>query len=141
DKDYFRMHPIEPTWAMIFDPKIVHYKITMENDPIDAVEFAAFYLYGMIAHLNPEQIQEVRQLLIQQRPWVAAYASFRGDYFLATKNVSLVVASTSYILRTQKLFDFVGFVLPKEGTFISIENFCIPKPSQKEDLTYSFINY
>jgi spermidine/putrescine transport system substrate-binding protein len=141
DKDYFDLHPTEPSWAMIFDPKIVNYKITMNNDPIEAIEFASFYLYGMTDHLNPDQAEEVRQLLIQQRPWVAAYASFRGDYFLATKNVAVVVASTSYILRTQKLFDFVGFVIPKEGSFITIENICIPKPSQKEDLTFRFINY
>ena len=141
DKTYFDAHPTQPSWGMIFDPKIVNYKITMNNDPIEAVAFASFYLYGDIDHLNPAQAQEVRQLLIQQRPWVAAYASFRGDYFLATKNVTVVVASTSYILRTKKLFDFVGFVIPKEGSFITIENICIPKPSQKQDLVFRFINY
>ncbi len=46
DKDYFREHPTPPSWAMIFDPKVMNYKITMNNDPIEAVEFAAFYLYG-----------------------------------------------------------------------------------------------
>jgi len=141
DKDYFNVHPTEPSWGMIFDPKIVHYKIAMNNDPIEAVEFAAFYLYGNTHCLSPDQVEAVRQLLIQQRPWVTAYASFRGDYFLATKNVAVVIASTSYILRTKKLFNFVGFVIPKEGTFLTIENICIPKPSQKEDLVFRFINY
>jgi spermidine/putrescine transport system substrate-binding protein len=147
DKDYFQMHPTQPSWGMIFDPQVVHYKITMNNDPIEVVEFASFYLYGMAdeaiasGHLDPDQVQAIRHLLIQQRPWVAAYASFRGDYFLATKNVALVVASTSYILRAQKLFNFIGFVIPKEGSFITIENFCIPKPSQKEELVFRFINY
>lgn len=141
DNDYFAIHPPEPSWAMIFDPNVVNYKITMVNDPIEAVEFASFYLYGITDQLSASQVDAIRQLLIQQRPWVAAYASFRGDYFLATKNVAVVVASTSYILRTQKLFNFVGFVMPKEGSFITIENICIPKPSQKEDLIFRFINY
>ena len=39
------------------------------------------------------------------------------------------------------MFDFVGFVVPKEGSFITIENLCIPNPSHKEALTYRFINY
>jgi spermidine/putrescine transport system substrate-binding protein len=39
------------------------------------------------------------------------------------------------------MFDFVGFVVPQEGSFITIENLCIPKPSKKQDLTYRFINY
>lgn len=141
DKDYFQAHPTQPSWDMIFDPNTVQYKITMINDPIEAVEFASFYLHGNVDRLNSDQVQGIKQLLIQQKPWVAAYASFRGDYFLATRNVALVVASTSYIWRTKRLFDFVGFVIPKEGSFITIENFCIPKPSQKEELVFRFINF
>lgn len=141
DKDYFKDHPTQPSWGMIFDPNTVHYKITMNNDPIEAVEFASFYLYGAVDRLDPGQVQEVRQLLVRQKPWVAAYATFRGDYFLATRNVAVVVASTSYIWRTKRLFDFVGFVMPQEGSFITIESFCIPKPSQKEELVFRFINY
>jgi spermidine/putrescine transport system substrate-binding protein len=141
DKDYFKDHPITPTWGMLFDPNIVKYKIAMNNDPIEAVEFASFYLYGMTSSLSPDQTQAIRNVLIQQKPWVAAYVNFRGDYFLATKNVAVVLASTSYIWRSKRLFDFIGFVVPKEGSFITIENFCIPKPSQKEDLVFKFINY
>ena len=141
DKDYFKLHPTEPSWGMIFDPNTVHYKISMINDPIEAIEFASFYLYGFVESLTPVQVQEVKQTLIRQKPWVAAYATFRGDYFLATRNVTTVVASTSYIWRTKRLFDFVGFVIPKEGSFITIENFCIPKPSPKEELVFRFINF
>jgi spermidine/putrescine-binding protein len=32
-------------------------------------------------------------------------------------------------------------VIPKEGTFITIENFCIPQTSTKENLTYQLINF
>jgi spermidine/putrescine transport system substrate-binding protein len=141
DQDYFRLHPTPPSWKMIFDPNTVHYKIAMNNDPIEVLEFASFYLYGNVNQLNPQQVQDIKQLLIQQKPWVAAYASFRGDYFLATRNAAVAVASTSYIWRTKRLFDFVGFVIPQEGSFITIENFCIPKPSQKEELVFRFINF
>ncbi len=72
---------------------------------------------------------------------MAAYANFRGDYLLATKNCPVVVASSSYIWRTMRNFPFVNFVVPEEGTFITIENLCIPMPTQKEDLVYKFINY
>lgn len=141
DKEYFRNHPFTPSWGMIFDPKIVQYKITMENDPDDAIDFASLYLYGSVSTLTPQQTEEIRQLLVQQKVWVAAYANFRGDYFLATRNVAIAVASSSYILRTKKKFGFVDFVVPEEGSFIAIENLCIPRPSQKEDLVYRFMNY
>lgn len=141
DKDYFKLHPSTPSWGMIFNPDSVKYKLVMNNDPVEAVEFAAFYLYGPSLTLTPEQTTEIKQLLIRQKPWVAAYANFRGDYFLATKNVSLVVASSSYIFRSKRQFEFVSFIVPKEGSFMTIESFCIPKPSQKEDLVFQFINY
>jgi spermidine/putrescine transport system substrate-binding protein len=141
DKDFFKDRPLNPSWDMLFDPQTVDYKITMINDPIEAVEFASFYLYGPVSTLTDEQTLEVKRVLMQQKPWVTAYADFRGDYFLATKNCAVVVASTSYIWRTKRLFDFVGFVVPKEGSFITIENLCIPKKSHKDQLVYSLINY
>lgn len=139
DKNYFLNHPIPSTWGMIFTPQ--GYKITMNNDPIEAVEFAAFYLYGPTSSLTQAQGDKIRELLIRQKQWVTAYANFRGDYFLATRNCSVVVASSSYIWRTKRLFDFVGFVVPEEGSFITIENLCIPKPSHKEHLVYQFIDF
>ncbi|MBS0620940.1 MAG: extracellular solute-binding protein [Verrucomicrobia bacterium] len=141
DQDYFDTRPYTPSWKMLFDPSVVDYKVTMVNDPIEAVDFASFYLYGPREHLSSEEIERVKQVLITQKPWVTAYAEFRGDYFLATRNCALVIASTSYIWRTKRLFDFVSFIVPEEGTFITIENLCIPKASSKEKLVYQFINY
>ena len=62
---------------MIFDPKIVNYKITMNNDPIEAVAFASFYLYGDIEHLNPPKPKR-STTSHSAKTWVAAYADFRG---------------------------------------------------------------
>jgi len=127
---------------MIFNPRVMKdYKISMNNDPIEAIAFTSFYLYGPLYSLEPEQREAVERILIEQKPFVTAYSAFRGDYFLATHNVSVAVASSSYILRAKRYCDFVQFVVPQEGTFITIENFCIPHPSQKEDLVFQLINY
>ncbi len=142
DKSYFQRNPTPPSWKMIFDPETVKYKLVMNNDPIEALAFASFYLYGPTAAIDQEQsASAIKQLLIHQRPWIAAYANFRGDYFLATKNAALCVASSSYIFRSKRQFDFIGFVVPKEGSFLTIESFCIPKASQKEKLVFQLINY
>ncbi|HEV3269668.1 MAG TPA: extracellular solute-binding protein [Candidatus Rhabdochlamydia sp.] len=140
DKDFFT-EPFTPSWKMIFDPEVVDYRIVMVNDPIEAIEIAAFYLYGSTSSLSKVQAEKVKDLLIQQKPWVAAYASSRADYFLATKNSPLAVASSSYIFRSKRNFDFIDFVVPKEGSFISIENLCIPKTCDKDSLVYQFINH
>jgi spermidine/putrescine transport system substrate-binding protein len=141
NKDYFEKKPIPASWKLVFDPNTVHYKIAMTNDPIEATSFASFYLFGHKSSLTQTQIDQVKKLLILQKNWVEAYASFRGDYFLSTGNCGVTVASSSYLWRSLKLFPSLRFILPKEGTFIAIENLAIPRHSKKEDLTYQFINY
>lgn len=141
DKDYFRNRPLNPSWKMLFDEKLINYKITMSNDPIQTLVLASFYLFGPLDQLSTDQLQKTTDLLIAQKQWVNAYADFRADYFLATKNSALVVSSSSYIWRTMRKFPFVGYIIPKEGTFVTIENFCIPQTSTKEELTYQLINF
>ena len=76
--------PFAPSWNLLFTKP--NYKICMVNDPIEAVQFAAFFLYGNITHLTPEQKEGVKQLLKTQKKWVEAYAESRADYFLATRS-------------------------------------------------------
>lgn len=140
DKGFF-VAPFTPSWKMIFDPEVVNYRIAMVNDPIEAIEIAGFYLYDSTSALSLEQAEEVKNLLLRQKSWVEAYASFRADYFLATKNCPLAVASSSYIFRSKRNFDFIDFFVPEEGSFISIENICIPKTCDKDSLVYQFINH
>ncbi len=142
DKDYFAGHELPESWRLIFDKNFINYRIGMVNDPIDATEFASMYLYGpQFKKANLQQQKEITHLLKEQHKWVEVYANFRTDYLLATKNCPVVVSSSSYIWRTMRLVPFVRFVIPKEGTFITIENLCIPKASKKQDLVYRFMNY
>jgi spermidine/putrescine transport system substrate-binding protein len=139
DKGYFTTHPLNASWDMVFTPQ--GFKISMLNDPIEVMALSAFYLFRTTSLVNDTQIQAMKSLLINQKKWVEAYANFRGDYFIATKNCPVVVSTSSYMQRSMRQFPFVGFVVPKEGTFITIENLCIPKASCKANNAYQFINY
>ena len=141
DQDYFQNHPFAPSWRLIFDRNLINYKIGMRNDPIEAILFASYYLYGYKEDLTPAEINTLRKLLMQQHNWVAVYADFRADYLLATRNCPVVVASTSYIWRTMRAFPFVKFIVPKEGTFITIENLAMLVETSKEELVYRFMNF
>lgn len=138
---FFENRSIDPSWNMIFDPAVVDYKVAMSNDPVQTIDFAAFYLFGPIKELNPQQLQQTVDLLIMQKRWVTAYVDFRADYFLATKNCPVALTLSSYMIRAMRKFPFLSFVIPKEGTFVSVENLSIPAASKKEKLTYQLINY
>lgn len=138
NSQFFKDKSFEPSWSLIFKDR--GYKVAMLNEPMQAVLIANLYLFGKMQHLEATQLTAIKKLLIAQKKWVEAYADFRGDYFLATGNCPVVVASSSYIWRARRLFPFIHFAIPKEGTLITIENLAIPIKSQKESLVYSFIN-
>lgn len=142
DIDYFANRTLPESWKLVFDRNTIDYRIGMVNDAIDAASFASMYLYGpKFIRANLQQQKEITKLLQQQHQWVEVYANFRTDYLLATKNCPVVVTSSSYIWRTMRLVPFVRFVIPKEGTFITVENLCLPVASKKQDLVYKFMNY
>ncbi len=140
DTEFFSNRSFKEDWALIFDKNNVDYKIAMTNDPAEAIVLAATYLFKNTSSLNKDRLAAVKSLLLEQKQWVEAYVTFRGDYFLITKNCPVAVASSSYIWRTIKLFPHIDFFVPKKS-FITIENICIPKSSDKIDLIYKFINF
>ena len=112
----------------------------MVNDPIEALEFASYYLFGPTQNLSDERIEQIKNVLVQQRNWVTAYANFRGDYS-SHKDLPSDHRIQRIHLADYAQFDFIAYAVPKEGSFISVENICIPKASKKDEPVYRFINY
>ncbi|HEY5259706.1 MAG TPA: extracellular solute-binding protein [Rhabdochlamydiaceae bacterium] len=140
DKTYFEGRMPVPSWDMVFKPH--GYKLVMINDPVETILIAGYYLYGPETNkLTNLQLKGVQNLLIDQKKFIEAYADFRGDYFIATKNSPVAVATSSYIWRTMRRFPHIGFIIPQEGSFLSLENIAIPAATKKEDLVYEFLNY
>lgn len=143
-KSYFQGALPNPSWKWIFtNPQT--FKIAMVNDAIAAVDLAAYYLYRPaegrpLARITSDQIQNIKQLLVEQKAWVEAYTDFRPDYFLLTRSVPLIVSQLSSVIRAQEQSSDIGFAIPQEGTFISIENLALPCGSQN-DAVYEFINF
>ncbi|MBF5059611.1 extracellular solute-binding protein [Candidatus Neptunochlamydia vexilliferae] len=138
DVDAFDSPPT--SWKELFSPSMEETKIAMTNDPIEAVNFAAYHLFGEDPTISDEGVYRISHLLKTQKKWVESYAGLRADYLLATKNCQIALSTGSFIFRSLDHSPHVKFVLPDDYTFISIENVCIPKYSEKEALTYLFLN-
>ncbi|MDJ0652431.1 MAG: extracellular solute-binding protein [Simkaniaceae bacterium] len=141
DTEQYQEIPFKPTWKEIFSPSRPNTKISMLNDPIEAIDVTAHYLFDQKDLLSPQEVALIRSKLLQQKPYVEAYAGVRGDYLLVTKNVSVAVIPSSYTLRAATNYPHIDFVIPDDYCFISIENMCIPKQSENQDLVYIFLNY
>ncbi|MCP5506094.1 MAG: extracellular solute-binding protein [Chlamydiales bacterium] len=141
NREAYESLPFEPTWKEIFCPTHPNTKISMVNDPIEAIDIASHHLFKNLDHLGPQEIALIRTKLQEQKPLVEAYAGVRGDYLLTTKNATVAVIPSSYILRAATSYSHIDFVLPKDYCFISIENMCIPVASENQELVYLFLNY
>jgi spermidine/putrescine transport system substrate-binding protein len=142
DADVFKdPSKIPYTWDHLFKDDLIHYKIAMTNDPIEAFCVGALYLFGTNDKLSRKDTQRVKDLLIEQKKHVEAYAVPRSDYVLGSKNAPVALTLSAYILRSQEYFRFIRFVIPKQKTFISIENIAIPITARHEHNTYEFLNF
>lgn len=126
--------------AFFYFPNI-DYKFCMTPDPTESIVLASYYLYKKVDHLSKKQAEEVKELLIKQKPFVEAYADCRAKYLIQTKNCPIAFERSSYawqIIKENPSLDFMEF---NDVVFTSIENVALPKDSNKDDLVYAFINY
>ncbi len=81
--------------------------------------------------------------MIKQKPRVEIYidADIRSNYLLASKTCSVVVSTTPYIVQLMRENKAIDFLIPKEGSFILIDNSVISPACKKDALVYELINY
>ena len=130
-----------PRWACIFDLDNINYRMGVINDSRELAGLAINYLYGEVRAINDKEVQEVTNLLCRQKQYIEAYTDLRGDFLLKSGNCSLVLVPNNFIWRALEEDDSIGFCLPEDGIFLNIENFAIPKPSEKADMVYELLNY
>ena len=129
------------TWDIVFDVKNIDYTLGMINDSRELASLAMYYLYKKVAPVNDQQVQEITDLLIQQKSHVEAYTDLRGDFLLQSGNCAVVLVPNSFMWKVLARDATVDFFLPTDGLFLNIENFAIPVHSEKSELVYEFINY
>jgi spermidine/putrescine transport system substrate-binding protein len=142
-KQNFTLNIPHNSWDFIFKPELFgsDYRLIMLNDPIDAIFAAAHYQFGKtIQSLTEEQIEQVKQILLKQKPWVEAYSNIRTDYYLGTNNATVALAQSAEIWRAVRDYPAIDFIEPKD-TFISVEHCAISNASEKDDLAYQFLNF
>lgn len=116
-------------------------KICMLEEFREAAFFASQYLFGYKKQLSNKDIKKIKDLLMQQKQWIETYLHQDMRYYLFSEVFHVAITSSSYIKRVLELSNDFAFVIPKEGSLLSIENLAIPKKSKKKDLTHTFINF
>lgn len=132
------------TWKQFFKPRPeLQGKIAMIKASRDVIGMALKSLGYSINSADPKEINEARELLLHQKPYVSTYT-----YIGLNKNSTLVsgetVASFAYngdaMLVAEHHPDIV-FVVPQEGTNIWVDYWTVMKASPRKDDAYLFLDY
>jgi spermidine/putrescine transport system substrate-binding protein len=145
DREYCIQHRIDNLekrgWGLVLEKPVIPYKVVMTNDPLGATMFGLAWWFAMTEHPTEEQIAHITEHLKEQRSWVKAYTDTRPDYFLITRLCPVVIASSSYIMRSIRAYSYIDFVIPDQGRLMTIENIAIPSGVVEEALAYKFISF
>ena len=141
NKKRFKNTTPPTSWANIFLPKESYGGIVIPNDIREVICMAAKHLFGNTKNLNPEQVKQIKKALLKQKKQIEAYSDFRSDLILASRNSDVAVSNSSYIWQGMIADKNIDFVIPEEGSFITIENIVIPARSNNKDLVYKLLNH
>jgi spermidine/putrescine transport system substrate-binding protein len=142
NKDAFKGTIPQASWALLFDDKIAPSRLGMLDDAREVVSIAALYLFGRKKkELSASDLAHVKKLLLAQKKNVAMYTDLRTDYILLSGTVPVTMGISSNIYNAMRHHQNIHFLIPKEGSFILIDLWVLPKTTSKEDLVYEFLNY
>lgn len=134
---------VEPpsTWGLLFDPTLYGGRVGMLDDSRETIAIAASYLFGDVDEVGQARLDKIAALLHAQKPRVVMYTDLRADYLLLSNTAPVVVGNSADVYPALQAKKNVKFLVAKEGAFITMDNWMIPKSSSKDDYIYAFLNY
>lgn len=142
DADVFEEPP--ESWAYLFDPEMAAPfagKISMLNDPREALGAALKYLGYSLNTTDEAQLEEAKQLLLQQKEWVATYDSEGYEDLLAAGETQLAHGWSGDFFMAAVEAPQIWYAIPVEGAVIWTDNLAIPKTANSQYTAEVFINY
>lgn len=139
------------SWAALFDlEQIAKYrgKFSMLDDERETPGAALRYLGYSLNTTDPAILEQVKDLLIAQKPFLAAYNSADQNRKLASEEYIIAHAWNGAALQARNGLgdEFSGnpnirFVIPKEGGMIWMDNLVIVADSPNVYTAHVFINF
>jgi spermidine/putrescine transport system permease protein len=131
--------PID-SWSVLWDEK---YKdnILMQDSVRDAFAVALKSLGYSLNSTDEKELNEAKELLIKQKPFVQAYVVDQVRDKMIGNEAALGVIYSGEANFTQRENADLVYVIPKEGTNVWIDSWVIPKNAENKENAEAFINF
>lgn len=132
---------VPDSWKALFDSDQYKGRISVLSEAGDMFRLHAKYLGKSVNALTPADIKAIEAMMIKQKPNIAKYHSDDGQDLLAKGEVDLVLEYNGDIAQLIAEDPDIAFVIPKEGSQLNADNFCIPKGAKHPKNAHAFINF
>ena len=132
------------SWGYLFDPEMAAPyagQISMLNDSREAIGAALKYLGYSVNSINEQELEEAKQLLIQQKAWLSTYDSDGFEDLLAAGETIMGHGWSGDFFAAAEEAEQVWYIIPEEGGVIWTDNLAIPKSAPSQYTAEVFINY
>lgn len=117
------------------------YKFCTFEDRLDTFLIAGIYLFNTTTELFKDEQAAIQALLMKQKKWVEIYTSANTEYYLQADIVPLLVTNSALMKNLVEKNEAYGFVVPQEGSLVTVLNFAIPATSKNVVLVHKLISF
>ena len=131
--------PID-SWSVLWD---TNYRdsILMQDSVRDAFAVALKDLGYSLNSTNIKELTEAKDLLVTQKPLVQAYVVDQVRDKMIGNEAAIGVIYSGEAIYTKRENPDLEYVVPKEGSNVWIDSWCIPKDAQHVENAEKFLNF
>lgn len=132
------------SWGYLFDAEMAGPyagQMSMLNDSRETIGAALKYLGYSVNSTDEGQLEEAKQLLIQQKEWVSTYDSDGFEDLLAAGETIIGHGWSGDFFAAAEEAEQVWYIIPEEGGVIWTDNLAIPKSAPSQYTAEVFIDY
>jgi spermidine/putrescine transport system substrate-binding protein len=133
------------SWAQFFSmPTATIYgaRLAVLDEPRETIGLALLALGHSPNSRNPQELDQVRQMLEDQvavaRP---TFVRWEGKDLLLARKISLLATWSPEVALAEGTDADIGYVMPSDGSILTVDTLAVPASSSQQDLAMKFINF
>ena len=129
------------SWSVLFDAKNKG-KISMLNDARECFAVALKTMGKSVNDTDQKNLSKAGDKLLAQKPFVKKYDSENFADLLASGEVAFVHGYSGELAAlATKSPDKFGYVVPREGSTVALDNLCVPTKAKNVAMAHALIDF
>lgn len=128
------------SWEILWNKKYEK-QILMMDSQRDTLMVALKALGYSMNTRNMDELEQAKQLLIEQKPLVLAYVGDNVKDMMLAGEAALAVVWSGEAVTVMQQDENLAFAYPKEGTNLWFDSVVIPKGAQNPEAAHKFIDF